>query len=153
MKNIITYFMIIASVIALAASAQAKDITKQVIEHTDVDDQVRVFCHQYCQGNHSKGTVNRITIVHAKKHFYKVFADVTLLNRHVMKNGIELFDYGIKGRGHGVMNGKTCHVRVDGIHVLNDPTGVFNKLAKDEVGQIHHVPDCAQFLPDQPQQN
>jgi hypothetical protein len=75
---------------------------------------------------------------------------MTLLNRHVMKNGIELFDYAIKGRGHGVMNGKSCHVRVDGINVLNDPTGVFNKLAKDEVGKVHHIPDCAQFLPDQP---
>ena len=150
MKKSIGYFIIITSVLALALSVQAKDITKQVIEHTDVDDQIRVFCNQYCQGNHSKGTVNRITIVHAKKHYYKVFADMTLLNRHVMKNGIELFDYAIKGRGHGVMNSQSCHVRVDGIHVLNDPTGVFNKLAKDEVGKVHHVPDCAQFLPEQP---
>jgi len=149
MKNSIGYFIIIASILTLTGSIQAKDITKQVIETTDVDDQIRLFCRQYCQGNHSQGTLNRITIVHAKKHYYKVFADVTLLNRHVMKNGIELFDYGIKGRGHGVMNGLTCHVRIDGINVLNDPTGVFNKLARDEVGKIHHVPDCAQFIPAQ----
>lgn len=151
MKKSIGYLVIIASVLTLAVSSQAKDITKQVIEHSDVDDQIRLFCDQYCQGNHSKGTLNRMTIVHAKKHFYKVFADMTLLNRHVMKNGIELFDYAIKGRGHGVMNGETCHVRVDGIQVMNDPTGVFNKLAKDEVGKVHHVSDCAQFIPDQTQ--
>ncbi len=143
MKTFIGYLITAACIFIFAASGQARDVTERVIERTDVEEQIRAFCAQYCQGNKSQGKLTRMTIEHVKKHYFKILADVTLLNRHVLGNGVELFSYPIQAQGIGILNGKTCSVRIENITVANDPTGVFNRLAAEEKGNIYKIQDCA----------
>ena len=67
--------------IALATPAlAAKDVTRTVIEQTQLDEQVAAACLQYCQGNRRRGWLERVVVEPLGGDLYRVQAEASLKN-------------------------------------------------------------------------
>jgi hypothetical protein len=138
-------FVFFAYLILFVPASQAGDITKEIIELTKIEKKINSICKKHCEGNSSKGTLSKMTIEPGEKPFFKIHGDVTLMNKEVMGDGMELFGYTIKAEGFATLNEKTCEVRIDKIVVTNDTTGDISKLAEKEKGKLYKIKDCTKL--------
>ena len=54
------------------AHAFSKDITKQVVKDTPLDEQITLFCLMHCIGNEKEGTLKSVTVNPAQNNQYTV---------------------------------------------------------------------------------
>ena len=140
-----TVLAILTVVALMAGPADAADVTAQVIRETELDEHVAAACRDYCQGNQSRGSLTRVTVVRKSATHFTVRADARLRNRHDPLPNFTAWDYTIEVQAYGTLEEKTCNLRVDRIRFTNDRLGL-ERLASGEEGQIHHVENCGRFL-------
>ena len=129
----------------LVTSAQAKDVTAQVIKETDLDDQIAAACKNHCRGNKRKGTLTRVTVVRSGADRFTVRADASLLNRHDPMHHVTAWSYTIDVQAYGTLDERTCDLRIDRINVRNDRLGL-RSLASGQEGKVHQIKNCRRFL-------
>lgn len=129
----------------LVTPAQAKDVTAQVINETDLDEQIAAACDHHCRGNKRKGTLSRVTIVRSGADRFTVRADASLLNRHDPMHHVTAWNYTIHVQAYGTLDEQTCALRIDRINVSNDRLGL-RALASREEGKVHQIKNCQRFL-------
>src|SRR5688572_22455395 len=100
-RSILTAFALTSAL--LAASAEAKDITSQVIKETDFDEQIADACARNCQGNRRQGRLTRVTVERSSSTSFAVRADVRLHNRHDPVSGVTAWSYTIDVEAYGTL--------------------------------------------------
>jgi len=132
-----------------AVSVNAKDITGLFAAETDYDEQLRHACQSYCQGNRRKGILKRVLLERISDHSHSVRVNAILRNAHYQRlatgGGFNLFDYTVKIEGFGTLDDRTCNLRVDRIHIVDDRLGLAS-LAKQQTGKIYNIKDCGKFI-------
>ena len=83
--------------------------------------------------------------------------EATLRNYHVQENlvvlgqriegGLTLFDFTIVVIAEGVLDEKTCKLRVNNVEVENDHIGL-SSLARREEGKVYDLANCKSFTGD-----
>jgi len=128
-----------------AAPAKEKDVTALVRKTTVLDQRLQEVCRTYCQGNQKAGALREIVVRRLGAHRYAVRGLATLLNQHALQSGYQLFSYTVEIEARGLLDDRTCELKVTGAEVKNDKVGL-NKLAQREVGRTHRIEDCRRFL-------
>lgn len=133
------------------AYAFSKDITKQVVKETPLDEQITLFCLMHCMGNEKKGELKSVTVSPAEDNQYTVLGKAALRNRHVSHSPVEftVYDRTVIVNSTGTLNPETCELRVDDVRVENDFRDIVTNLLKsqsDVIGKIVKVPNCKNFL-------
>ena len=137
--------------IALATPAlAAKDVTRAVIEQTQLDEQVAAACLQYCQGNRRRGWLERVLVEPLGGDLYRVQAEASLKNHQFTPAPLGLeggfgFKHVIRVVAQGHLDASTCRLQVERVHVENDKYGLGN-LARSEEGKVYRIRDCRRFL-------
>ena len=132
--------------------AFSKDITKQVINETPLDEQITFFCLMYCIGNERKGTLKSVTVnPTANNNRYTVRGKAALLNRQVVRSPLKftVYDQTVIVNAIGTLNSENCELRVDDVIVENDFQDIVTNLLKsqsDVIGKVVVVPNCKKFL-------
>ncbi len=129
-------------------ASSPRDITKQVYSQTSFDEQVQRFCESYCQGNESKGAIQRVTIQESGRNQHRVEIHVSLQNRHDTGPPLNMtpFDWTIMVRAIGALDAESCVLSVNDILVENDLSNIFSNYANQYRGTKHRIPDCERFL-------
>ncbi len=134
----------------------AKDITQQVITETDLDEEIAQACRDYCQGNRRHGLLARALVTRSGPETFKVRGEANFRNYHFQESlevfgqrieGLTLFDYTVVVIAEGVLDEKTCNLRVDKVTVENDQIGL-SSLARREEGKIHSIDNCKKITGD-----
>jgi hypothetical protein len=134
----------------------AKDITQQVINQTDFDEDVAQACLDYCKGNQRRGLLTRVLVSRSGKETFKVRGEANFRNYHIQDSlevfgqridGFILFDYTVVVTAEGVLDEKTCKFRVDNVNVENDQIGL-SSLAQREEGKVYSIDNCKRFTGD-----
>lgn len=151
LKPIFTTVVLSILFIVNPTLAFSKDITKQVIEETPLDEQITLYCLMYCIGNERKGTLKSVTVNKANKNQYTVRGKAALRNRQVADSPLEftVYDRTVIVNSIGTLNPKTCELRVDDVTVENDFQDIVTNLLKsqsDVIGKVVKVPNCKNFL-------
>lgn len=150
--------MVIALLLMAAPSISgAKDITQQVINQTDLDEKITQACLDQCQGNRRHGSLTRVTINRSGAQTFEVRGEASFRNYHFQDNvvvfgqriegGLTLFDYTIVIIAEGVLDEKTCKLRVKNVRVENDQIGL-SSLARREEGKVYDLANCNSFTGD-----
>ncbi len=129
-------------------SVYAKDIKKKVIKETQLDEQIELFCNEYCQGNKKKGYLKSITLDKINPDNYRVVGRAALQSKHVYANYV-VYNHTVIINTFGTLNPNSCELRVDEIFVQNDFNNIFTKLIQNQsdiIGRKESVPDCKKFL-------
>ncbi len=131
--------------------AFAKDVKDQVIKETSLDEQVVLFCLQYCQGNDRKGYLNSVTVDRMDTGNYRVVGKAALENRHVVRSLYDfvLYDHTVIVKAYGTLNPVNCDLRIDNAVVENDFHDIFTTLLQNEgnvIGRVERIPNCRRFL-------
>lgn len=124
------------------------DITRIVINTTDLDDKIRNTCNRYCQGNKKKGILRRVTIRPLGNDIYKVSMWSDFINKHwlrILHGGFYSYDWTINVNAEGELNRGSCVITVNRINVDPDRFGLGN-LAKREEGRQHVIQNCKRFI-------
>ncbi len=135
----------------IPAHAFSKDITKQVVKETPLDEQITLFCLMHCLGNEKKGELKSVTVNPAENNRYTVRGKAALRNRHVSHSPLEftVYDRTVIVNSTGTLNPKTCELRVDDVSVENDFQDIVTNLLKNQsdiIGKVVKVPNCKNFL-------
>ncbi len=151
LKTILTTVVLTILFIVNPTHAFSKDITKQVINETPLDEQITLYCLMYCIGNERKGTLKSVTVTKANNNQYTVRGKAALRNRQVAHSPLEftVYDRTVIINSVGTLNPKTCELRVDDITVENDFQDIVANLLKsqgDVIGKVIKVPNCKNFL-------
>ncbi|MCK5391349.1 MAG: hypothetical protein KAJ31_02890 [Deltaproteobacteria bacterium] len=151
LKPIFTTVVLSILFIVNPTLAFSKDITKQVIEETPLDEQITLYCLMYCIGNERKGILKSVTVNKANKNQYTVRGKAALRNRQVAHSPLEftVYDRTVIVNSIGTLNPKTCELRVDDVTVENDFQDIVTNLLKsqsDVIGKVVKVPNCKNFL-------
>ena len=134
----------------------AKDITQQVINQTDLDEEISQACLDYCQGNRRHGLLTRVLVNRSGTETFKVRGEANFRNYHFQDSlevfgqrigGLTLFDYTIVVIAEGVLDEQTCNFRVDNVNVENDQIGL-SSLARREEGKIYYIDNCKKLTGD-----
>lgn len=135
----------------------AKDITQQVISQTDLDEKIAQACLEQCQGNRRRGSLTRVIINRSGAQTFEVRGEASFRNYHFQDNlvvlgqriegGLTLFDYTIVVIAEGVLDEKTCKLRVNNVKVENDQIGL-GSLARREEGKVYDLTNCKSFTGD-----
>ena len=149
---LITLFLITAP-----DTSRAKDITQQVRNQTNLDEMITQACVDQCQGNQRQGSLTRVTIDRSGDQTFEVRGEANFRNYHVEENlvvlgqriegGLTLFDYTIVIIAEGVLDAKTCKLRINNVKIKNDPIGL-SSLARQEEGKIYDLANCNNFMSD-----
>ena len=141
--------ILLMSLVLFYQSAQAKDITRKIIEHTTIDDEIAETCRRYCQGNKSKATLRQVLLSPLKESQYKVTAVADFNNHHYIEtmpgNGFSVFRYTVSIVVKGVLDSKTCRFKLDDVDVINDKLGLAD-LVKAEKNKTYRIKECQRFL-------
>lgn len=134
-----------------------KDITQQVINQTDLDEKITQACLDQCQGNRRRGSLKRVIITRSGAQTFEVQGEANFRNYHFQENlvvfgqriegGLTLFDYTIVVIAEGVLDEKTCTLRVKNVKVENDQIGL-GSLARREEGNVYDLANCKSFTGD-----
>lgn len=134
----------------------AKDITQQVINQTEFDEEVAQACLDYCQGNRRHGVLTRVLIDRSGTQTFKLRGEANFRNYHFQESlevfgqligGVTLFDYTVVIIAEGVLDEKTCKFRVDKVMVENDQVGL-SSLAQREEGKVYFIDNCKSLTAD-----
>ena len=137
--------------VVLATPALAgKDVTRTVIEQTQLDERVAAACLQYCQGNRRQGRLERVLVEPLGGDLYRVQAEASLKNHQYTPAPLGLeggfgFKHVIRVVAQGRLDASTCRLQVERVQVENDRYGLGN-LARSEEGKVYRIRDCRQFL-------
>ncbi len=148
LKPIFTVVALTILFILNPAYAFSKDITKQVINETPLDEQITFFCLMYCIGNERKGTLKSVTVnPTANNNRYTVRGKAALLNRQVVRSPLKftVYDQTVIVNAIGTLNSENCELRVDDVIVENDFQNIVTNLLKsqsDVIGKVVVVPNC-----------
>ena len=149
-------FLIALFLMTAPVTSWAKDITQQVITQTNLDEEIALACRDYCQGNRRHGLLTRVLINRSGPETFKVRGEANFRNYHFQDSmevfgqsigGLTLFDYTIVVIAEGVLDEKTCKLRVDKVTVENDQIGL-GSLARREEGKIHSIDNCKKMTRD-----
>jgi len=151
LKPIFTTVVLTILFIINPTQAFSKDITKQVIDETPLDEQITLFCLMHCIGNEKKGTLKSVTVNPAENNRYTVRGKAALRNRQVAQRPYKfiVYDRTVIVNSVGTLNPETCEIRVDDITVQNDFQDIVTNLLKsqsDAIGKVVKVPNCKNFL-------
>lgn len=139
-----------------ATSTVAKDITNQVVNNTDYDEQVRALCLGSC-GNKGWSRLESVSLVPAGQGhysltakgsaaFHQVNGSVSFMGRQITpKINVE---YPISVSVFGTLDGKTCMLKVDHIRIEGDKLGL-TKGVENEIGKSHEIQNCRDFISNQ----
>ncbi len=137
----------------------AKDITKQVIAHTKLDEEIAKACQNNCEGNRRKGTLTRVTIERIDDHTFKVQTEAHFRNYEhkdppkifgqSIGGGVALYDYTIVVAAEGELDDSTCILTITDVDVLNDDefsrrTDLKSK-ARREIGKVYEIDNCSRL--------
>jgi hypothetical protein len=139
---------VMACFFALVTSAfgvSAKDVTKLVIDHTDLAENIRKLCIEHCLGNQSAGHLKRVSVEHIEGNLYRVIAYADLVNKHDLGIGGLGWSYTVELEARGTLNSSDCNLRIDTITVRNDRLGL-GSAAKKEEGKVYQIANCQRFL-------
>lgn len=151
LKQVVTTAVLTILLLINPLHAFSKDITKQVVKETPLDEQITLFCLMHCMGNEKKGELKSVTVNLAKNNQYTVRGKAALRNRHVSHSPLEftVYDRTVIVNSTGTLNPETCELRVDDVSVENDFREIVTNLLKsqsDVIGKVVKVPDCKSFL-------
>jgi hypothetical protein len=149
-KLFIEIFLLMLSIMWLNV-ALAKDIRDQVIKETSLDEEIILFCVQYCQGNERRGYLKSLTVDRMNNGYYQVVGKAALQNRHVIRGPLEfvLFDHTVIVNAYGTLNSDNCELRIDNALVENDFHDIFNTILQNQgdfIGRVERIPNCRRFL-------
>lgn len=134
-------------------SVIAKDITRDVKDKTQYDEQVSALCLASC-GNKGWSQLDSVTLVPAGQGYYSVTAkgsaafhqvngSITFMGRQVTpKVNVK---YPISVSVFATLDSKTCSMKVDHIRVDGDKLGLTQGV-KNEIGKSHLIENCQRFL-------
>ena len=152
-KNRIYIFLTIISIFIPASSGNAtpKDISRRVIDETSLDEQIVLFCLEYCQGNQRRGYLKSVLLDQLDNGNYRVIGRAALQNRQVIKNPLDfvLFDHTVIINASGILTPENCELRVEDVYIQNDINNIFNTLLKDNrdiIGRTEIIPNCRRFI-------
>lgn len=126
----------------------SKDIKNEVIKESNIDEQIQVFCSEYCQGNSRKGYLKSLTVNQIDSNKYNVVSRVALQSRHVYKD-VVIYDHTVLINTFGTLNSENCELQVKDIFVQNDFKNIFTNLIEDQtdiIGRKEIIEDCQKFL-------
>lgn len=123
----------------------AKDVTKLVLDHTDLAQRIKQLCSEHCLGNQSAGHLKKVTVEHIEGNLYRVIAYADLLNKHDLGIAGMGWSYTVELEVTGTLSATDCNLRIDKIVVRNDSLGL-GTAAKGEEGKVYQVANCQQFL-------
>jgi hypothetical protein len=137
------------SVVAFIHPAHAKDVTHLVKTQLHLDEEVAKACRIYCQGNRRQGILQRVSASPTQNSTYEITAVLDFKNHHYVEtapsSGFSLFNYTVRIIAKGLLDSRTCQVKLDDISINNDRLGLADAF-KTEKGKIYQVPDCQKFL-------
>lgn len=142
--TLISLILIFTSVNAVFA----KDIKEIVEIETQLDEQIELFCEEYCQGNKKNGYIKSISINKINSTNYRVVGRAALQSKQVYRNYV-LYDHTVIINTFGTLDSKSCEIRVDEVFVQNDFNDIFTNLIisqSDIIGKKEVVPGCKKFL-------
>lgn len=152
-KNRIYIFLTIMSILLAAASGNAtpKNISKKVMDETSLDEQIVLFCLEYCQGNQRRGYLKSVLLDQLDTDHYRVIGRAALQNRQVINNPLEfvLYDHTVIINASGILTPDNCELKVEDVYIQNDINNIFNTLLKDNtdvIGRTEVIPNCKQFI-------
>jgi hypothetical protein len=149
--------LIVLFLMTAPVTSWAKDITQQVISQTNLDETITQACLDQCQGNRRRGSLTRVIINRSGAQTFEVRGEANFRNYHFQDNlvvfgqriegGLTLFDYTIVVIAEGVLDEKTCNLRVNNVKVENDQIGL-SSLARQEEGKVYNLANCKSFTGD-----
>lgn len=141
------------SILLAAASGNAtpKNISKKVMDETSLDEQIVLFCLEYCQGNQRRGYLKSVLLDQLDTDHYRVIGRAALQNRQVINNPLEfvLYDHTVIINASGILTPDNCELKVEDVYIQNDINNIFNTLLKDNtdvIGRTEVIPNCKQFI-------
>ena len=145
MKTIAVGVSLFLLTLVFVVPVGAKDITGLISAETDYGEQVQRACLIYCQGNRRKGTLKQVFLERISKNSLTVRVKASSRNLHYQRlvagGGFNLFDYTVNIEAFGTLDERTCKLRIDRIHILDDRLGL-SSLAKQQAGKIYMIKDC-----------
>lgn len=148
MKQLRISTFLVVGFLALMTSAfdaGAKDVTKLVLDHTDLAENIKKLCSEYCLGNQSAGHLKRVSVEHIRGNLYRVIAHADLVNKHDVGIAGLGWSYTVELEAKGTLSSADCNLRIDTIAVKNDRLGL-GSAAKKEEGKIYQIANCQRFL-------
>lgn len=150
----IKYILILILLILLwgiSSYAMPRDISRKVMEETSLDEQIVLFCLEYCQGNQRKGYLKSVILDQLDSDHYRVIGRAALQNRQVINNPLDfvLYDHTVIINASGILTPENCELKVEDVYVQNDINNIFNTLLKDNtdvIGRTEVIPNCKQFI-------
>lgn len=148
MKQLRVSTFVVVGVLALMTSTfdvSAKDVTKLVLDHTDLAENIKKLCSEYCLGNQSAGHLKRISVEPIRGNLHRVIAHADLVNKHDVGIPGLGWSYTVELEARGTLNSVDCNLRIDKVTVRNDRIGL-GTAAKKEEGKIYQIANCQRFL-------
>ncbi len=126
------------------------DVTALVRKYTNLARKIHDACRKHCQGNRRKGTLQSISVSYNGNYKYSVRAFASLKNAHHTDGPLGIgggigWSHTINVESTGILDSRTCRLRINRIKVLNDNLGL-SGLARGEEGKIHKINNCARLL-------
>jgi hypothetical protein len=151
LKHLVIVILAIMLSIMWSKVAFAKDIRDQVIKETSLDEEVVLFCLQYCQGNERKGYLKGLTVDRMDNSYYHVLGRAALQNRHVIRSldDFVIYDHTVILKASGTLNPTNCELKIDNAVVENDFRDIFTSLLQNQgnlIGRVERIPNCRRFL-------
>lgn len=142
--------VVICLVLLMANGVKAQvDITEKVRRNTVLEQKIKDFCTNYCQGNRSEGRLTTVTIQSIGNGRYR--GAMTAELRNWQETGepfdVTIYDCVVRVRAEGLLDSSTCMVTVDSVTVDNDILGIFSGIFDGQKGQRYRISNCKRLLP------
>lgn len=129
----------------------ARDIKEQVIRETRINEEINLFCIQFCKGNERRGYLKSINVDKIDGGYYRVIGKAAFQNRHVLRDPFYfvLYDHTVVVSAFGTLNPDNCELRVDDVVVENDFHNIFSTMLRnhgDIIGRVERIDNCQKFL-------
>jgi len=131
--------------------SKPRDISRKVMDETSLDEQIVLFCIEYCQGNQRKGYLKSVILDQLDTDHYRVIGRAALQNRQVINNPLDfvLYDHTVIINASGILTPENCELKVEDVYIQNDINNIFNTLLKDNadvIGRTEVIPNCKRFI-------
>jgi len=131
--------------------SKPRDISRKVMDETSLDEQIVLFCIEYCQGNQRKGYLKSVILDQLDTDHYRVIGRAALQNRQVINNPLDfvLYDHTVIINASGILTPENCELKVEDVYIQNDINNIFNTLLKDNtdvIGRTEVIPNCKLFI-------
>ena len=135
---------VICLLLLMSPFVAAKDITKFVIENTNISEEVANACLEIC-GNRGWSKFDSLEVSHSRDNFYKAVAKGSAKFHNVFEfAGGMAIEYLIRITVNGTLNVSNCILTVDKVHVIGDTLGIA-EAAKSREGTKYRIQDCKKY--------